>query len=176
MGMTSLESTKYTFKKQVIPMNWFRTQTNEENLLMISTQVRVCQVASVVSDFVWLYGPQPARLLCPWDSPGKNTGEGFHFLLQGTFPTQGSNPCLLHWQAGSLPLATREALCPCRCVQTAALRYPPLTCPGSLVSVCEFWPLLDHPQGLGSFCCSHACILSTCPWASQSLFLGSFRK
>ena len=50
--MTSLESTKYTFKKQVIPMNWFRTQTNEENLLMISTQVRVCQVASVVSDFV----------------------------------------------------------------------------------------------------------------------------
>ena len=28
---------------------------------------------------------------------------GFHFLLQGIFPTQGSNPCLLHWQADSLP-------------------------------------------------------------------------
>ena len=44
----------------------------------------------------------------PWDFPGKNTGEGCHFLLQGIFPTQGSNPhllCLLHWQAGSLPLA-----------------------------------------------------------------------
>ena len=32
----------------------------------------------------------------PWDSPGKNTGVGCHFLLQGIFPTQGSNPDLLH--------------------------------------------------------------------------------
>ena len=40
--------------------------------------------------------------------PGKNTGAGCHFLLQGIFPTQGLNPCLLHllhWQAGSLPLS-----------------------------------------------------------------------
>ena len=38
---------------------------------------------------------------------GKNTGVGCHFLLQGIFPTLGSNPCLLHllhWQADSLPL------------------------------------------------------------------------
>ena len=43
----------------------------------------------------------------PWDFPGKNTGVGYHFLLQGIFLTQGSNPCLLcllHWQVGSLPL------------------------------------------------------------------------
>ena len=33
---------------------------------------------------------------CPWDSLGKNTGVGFHALLQGLFLTQGSNPCLLH--------------------------------------------------------------------------------
>ena len=49
----------------------------------------------------------PARLLCPWDSPGKNTGVGCHALFQGIFPTQGSNPSLfrlLHWQPGSLPL------------------------------------------------------------------------
>ena len=49
-----------------------------------------------------------ARLLCPWDPPGKNTGVGYHALLQGIFQTQGSNPILfglLHWQAGSLPLA-----------------------------------------------------------------------
>ena len=32
------------------------------------------------------------RLLCPWNSPGKNTGVGCSALLQGTFPTQGSNP------------------------------------------------------------------------------------
>ena len=33
--------------------------------------------------------------LCPWDSPGKNTGVGFHALLQGIFLTQGSNLSLL---------------------------------------------------------------------------------
>ena len=44
------------------------------------------------------------RLLCPWDYPGKNTGVDYHFLLQGIFLTQGLNPCLLHWQADSLPL------------------------------------------------------------------------
>ena len=38
----------------------------------------------------------PTRLLCPWDSPGKNTGVGCHSLLQGIFQTQGSNPSLPH--------------------------------------------------------------------------------
>ena len=37
--------------------------------------------------------------------PGKNTGVGCHFLFQGIFLTQGSSPCLLHWQGGSLPLS-----------------------------------------------------------------------
>ena len=41
------------------------------------------------------------RLLCPWDSPGKETGVGGHALLWGIFPTQGWNPRLLHWQVGS---------------------------------------------------------------------------
>ena len=36
----------------------------------------------------------PARLLHPWDFPGKNTGVSCHLLLQGIFPTQGSNPGL----------------------------------------------------------------------------------
>ena len=35
------------------------------------------------------YGLQPARLLCPWDSPGKNTGLGCLAPLQGIFLTQG---------------------------------------------------------------------------------------
>ena len=39
-------------------------------------------VASVVSDSVWPHRRQPTRLPCPWDSPGKNTGVGCHFLLQ----------------------------------------------------------------------------------------------
>ena len=33
----------------------------------------------------------PVRLLCPWNSPGQNAGVGSHFLLQGIFPTQGSD-------------------------------------------------------------------------------------
>ena len=45
------------------------------------------------------YGLSSARLLCPWDSPDKNTGVGCHALLQGIFLTQGSNLGLLHcWQ------------------------------------------------------------------------------
>ena len=43
-------------------------------------------------------------LLGSWDFPGKNTGVGCHFFLQGIFPTQGSTPSLLHRQAGSLLL------------------------------------------------------------------------
>ena len=43
-----------------------------------------------------LCNPVNARLLCPRDSPAKNTGVGCHFLLQGIFLTQGSNSCLRH--------------------------------------------------------------------------------
>ena len=58
-----------------------------------------------------LCNPRNCRFLCPWNFPGKNTGMGGHFLLQGIFPTQGSNPSLLHllpWQADSLPLSHVE--------------------------------------------------------------------
>ena len=41
-----------------------------------------CQVVSILSDSVRPHRQQPTRLLCPWDSPGKNTGVGCHFLLQ----------------------------------------------------------------------------------------------
>ena len=44
-----------------------------------------------MSDSVQPHRRQPTRLPHPWDSPGKNTGASCHFLLQGIFPTQGSN-------------------------------------------------------------------------------------
>ena len=53
------------------------------------------------------YPMEPAGLFCPWDSPGKNSWMGCHFLLQGIFLNQGLNPWflhLLHWQVDSLPL------------------------------------------------------------------------
>ena len=51
---------------------------------------------SVVSNSLRPHRLQPTRLLGPWDFPGKSTGVGCHFLLQGIFPTQGSNPGLPH--------------------------------------------------------------------------------
>ena len=47
-----------------------------------STGLCYCKVTSVVSDSVWPHRRQPTRLPHPWDSPGKNTGVGCHFLLQ----------------------------------------------------------------------------------------------
>ena len=60
-----------------------------------------------MSDSVTLWTVAPTRLLCPWDSPGKNSVVDCHTLLQGIFPTQGlklHHLRLLHWQASSLPL------------------------------------------------------------------------
>ena len=63
-----------------------------------SFSMRVC---SVMLDSLQPHGLQPAKLLCPWDFPGKDTGVGRHFLLQEIFPAQELNPGLLHllhWQ------------------------------------------------------------------------------
>ena len=51
----------------------------------------VSESRSIVSDSL-----QPLGLYSPWDSPGQNTGVGSLSLLQGIFPTQGSNPGLPH--------------------------------------------------------------------------------
>ena len=52
----------------------------------------------VMYDPLQPHGLQPARLLCPWDSPGKNTGVGIHSFLLEIFPTQGLNLGLLHYR------------------------------------------------------------------------------
>ena len=65
----------------------------------------LCVVTSVVSNSLQPYGLKPSRLLCPWNSPGKNTGVGCHSFLQGIFPTQGSNPGLLHCRQILYPLS-----------------------------------------------------------------------
>ena len=53
---------------------------------------------SVVSSSLRLHELWSTRLLCPWSSPGKNTGVGCHFLLWGIFPTHGLNLNRLHWR------------------------------------------------------------------------------
>ena len=73
---------------------------------------------STLSSLVWIKSEshsvlseplQPHGLYNPWNSPGQNTGVGSHSLLQGIFPTQGSNlglPCCRHILTS---WATREA-------------------------------------------------------------------
>ena len=57
---------------------------------------------SVAQSCLTLCDPVDPRLLCPWNSSGKNTGVGSHSLLQGIFPNQGLNPGLL-WSSTTAP-------------------------------------------------------------------------
>ena len=83
---------------------------------------------------------QPTRLLHPWDSPGKNTGVGCHSLLQGIFPTQGSNLRLMSPAlAGRFfttsatqclgPAATAKSLQSCPTVRPQRQQPTRLPCP-----------------------------------------------
>ena len=59
-------------------------------------KVKERESCSVMSNSLGPHGLQPARLLCPWNSPGQNTEVGTWSLLQRIFPTQGLNQDLLH--------------------------------------------------------------------------------
>ena len=62
----------------------------------------MCVCRSVMSDSLRPRELSPARLLCPWNSPGKNTGVGSHSLLQGNHPDPGTEPGSLTLQVDSL--------------------------------------------------------------------------
>ena len=69
------------------------THTYSSSVLVVcNVKVLVAQLCPTLRP----HGLKPARILCPWDSPGKNPGVGSHALLQRIFPTQGSNPGLQH--------------------------------------------------------------------------------
>ena len=111
------------------------------------------------------------RLLCPWDFPGKNTGVGYHFLLQATFLTQGSNrlQCLLH---------SREAVSAGRPVTTMfpdparvlVLCFPRSDSVFSTVCPCSFIKDFLHfwDAGLTWFFFSKLTILSHSPLLDRS--------
>ena len=85
---------------------WIKLNKIADEYLIKCVCVCVCSVAP---DSLQPHRLQPARVLCPWNFPGENTGVGCHFLLWGS-RTSGSNPSLLrllHWQADSLPLHHR---------------------------------------------------------------------
>ena len=121
----------------------------------------------------------PTRLLCPWNSPGKNTAVSCHFLLQGIFPTLGLNPSflqckwILNHQSHQGSLENKWTLC------FGDVAAPPLTlscsCPGGsemLASVPYLpgpflrhltWPLQTCPL-------KPVLALPTCYWHSSSIW------
>ena len=125
----------------------------------------------------------PTRLLHPWDPPGKNTGAGCHFFLQGVFPSQGVNLCflgLLRWQAASLPLVppgkpvsaldskrSRVGLC-----AGCSASWTPSLCPSS---GCPFPPGSTFLEQLSQLLCvTHARPPSSLspPWSRLVLLAG----
>ena len=65
---SQVQCSRHFFKVQEIGGRWFAVFSR-----------------SGMSDSLPPHGLQPTRLLCPWDSPGNNTGVGHHALLQGLF-------------------------------------------------------------------------------------------
>ena len=120
-------------------------------------------------------------LLCPWNSPGKNTRVGFHFLLQRIFPTQGSNPCLLcllHLQAYSSPLAQPESpvclylygcMCVCVYVKEGLPGSPALKNPPAIQDIQDTWVLsLGLEDPLEEEMSIHSSILAwRIPWMEE---------
>ena len=85
------------------------------NLFIHPVTLRLCELkwnscvkhicaCSVMFVSLWRHGFWSGGFLCPWDYPSKNTEVGCHILLRGVFLIQGSNLCLLHWQAYSVSL------------------------------------------------------------------------
>ena len=100
-------------------INSLHASINKLILVKNNSHEYLRSLSPAVSDPLQPPGLYPARLLSPCNFPGKNTGVGCHFQLQGIFPTQGLSPCLLgllHWQVGSLPLAHRFS-----CMRTQTL-------------------------------------------------------
>ena len=74
---------------------------DETSNLITPSKAKVTKLESYVAQTCLTLQPcglSPIRLLHPWDSPGKSTGVGCHFPLQGIFLAQGWNPDLLHWR------------------------------------------------------------------------------
>ena len=85
-----------------IPGGNFHPKNKATFLLLFSHSVMFHSFAAP-----WMVGLQAPLSM---GFPSKCTGVGCHFLLQRIFPTQGLNPCLLHWQVGSLPLSHQGIL------------------------------------------------------------------
>ena len=102
--VSTIQDSESSIHMHISPVSWISfplssPQSAEESSLCRtggSHHECECVSCSVLSGSLRPCGLQPARLLCPWDSSGKNTRVGCHSLLQEIFPTQGSKLGLLH--------------------------------------------------------------------------------
>ena len=86
----------FTYYLLTSPNKHFLTASCAPNMRDVCVFECLCVSRSVTSNSLPPRGLQPARLLCPRNSPFKNPGVGCHSFLQGIFPSQGSNPGLQH--------------------------------------------------------------------------------
>ena len=124
-------------------------------------------LCSVVCDSLWLHGLQPTRLLSPWDFPGKNTGVGRHFLLQGIFPIQ-EHPSLLKpisWCGRQILQSISLLLSPC-----IVTSLPPQ--PWMPIDVVHFSPKLPVGTTTWPLSCPvrRPTTMPWCPQVSTSLY------
>ena len=73
-------------------------------------KIIISELSEVAQSCLTLCDPMDTRLLRPWDFLGKSTGVGCHFLLQGIFLTEGSNPGLPHYRQTLYHLSHRGSL------------------------------------------------------------------
>ena len=100
----------------------FSNTTSKASVLCYIDSRKLTVLCAVLCWFQLFATPQSVvcQAPCPWDCPGKNTGGGCHFLLQGIFPAQGWNQYLLHllhcrqilhyWATGEAPGNSHERL------------------------------------------------------------------
>ena len=104
VGLGFLHCTDNSPKISVTPIRWsvcvcvcvYGGGVVLSNFLLVFSSC-FCLFSKSCLTLLQLHGLQPARLLCPWNFPGNNTGKGCHFLLQEIFSIQGLNPHLLHY-------------------------------------------------------------------------------
>ena len=150
---------------------------------------RVCVHAESLQSCLTLRprGLWPTRLLCRWDSPGKNTRVGCHFLFQGTFLTQGRTQvsCIgrwvhNHWAPGSpfvrlgcYPLWLVATLWCASLVMGGGVRME-----GCVVGLCTVLWLAGGPQGFtwsvlpskrpGALCSGQEVVNTSVWWGSHT--------
>ena len=82
-----------------VKLDFMNFESCSESTYLVSKNVS----HSVMSNSLWPHGLQPARFLCPRNSPGKNTGVGSHSLLQGSFPLRDWTSLQVDFLLSELP-------------------------------------------------------------------------